>query len=179
MIRKFIKGVPGRGDEVKKVLMDLGGLIGIDYDWSCSQSIFWINGYGYVDACPLSDTRSDIITECFEELHLPEAEVIQHHSQIDEVITEFDWSRVHSVMDYLNWTWASCKGRVPEAEFMRERILKYLKEASACVSKSRKDYLMETGGFRIEVSVHDTQDLSRDVFLLSFVVESWRSLNDE
>lgn len=81
--------------------------------------------------------------------------------KVDEIVDNFDFERVHEVMESLNWGWAQSEGRVPEiAEmktFVRNLFLDLYKYESNQVS---------CGGFVAEKDEDDELELS-------FVVANW------
>lgn len=78
-------------------------------------------------------------------------------STADELISEFDFTEVQSVMRHLNWVWRD--GGVPTIEQMHEMV-RYL--VGCC--KDEEQITTGCGGF--EVTRY------KDYYKLSFVVES-------
>lgn len=100
------------------------------------------------------------------------------NKEIEYILEEFDFDKVHKVMTALNWTWArsnnitssKCEFHVPNhyelIESARERLQNALEQAFK--NESGRGF-SETGGFRGEAFVEE-----QNVYLvLSFILESW------
>lgn len=69
--RVFIKGIPGRGEEVIKILTDLvGGTVSLD--GSNKDCIYFLDHDGTIDFEYLGSEMARIIMDNYTELHLPE-----------------------------------------------------------------------------------------------------------
>lgn len=79
--------------------------------------------------------------------------------QIDEIMDNFDFERVHKTMVALHWPWGT-PGEVPEPYQIRKKAREMLREIV-----SSRFAASETGGFRAT--------LDGDVLGLAFIVESW------
>lgn len=104
----------------------------------------------------------------------------QFRDKVDEILLEFDFEKVHTVMKSLNWEWAYWVGRdceehlqgVPDEYALRRAAQKMLVDA---VEKG----FGSTGGFEVLCYVYDENpdnepdDFEHQVCLaLKFVVES-------
>ena len=96
----------------------------------------------------------------------------KHYDLILDCLDEFDFERVHEVMNFLDWKWADCS-EVPDVLALRRNCRTYLQEVIRCALE-RKDsggeYIMASGGFRYEAKLYP------DDFLwirMSFTIEDW------
>lgn len=72
---------------------------------------------------------------------------------IKEVLSSFDFEKVHKTMTFLNWTWYSKE--VPDLLKLKSKAQELLEEACGRCLESKKTsrdipYIIMTGGFRIE-----------------------------
>lgn len=72
---------------------------------------------------------------------------------VKEVISTFDFDKVHKVMTFLNWTWHFKE--VPDLHELKSKAQQLLEDAcKKCLGheKTSRDipYIIMTGGFRIE-----------------------------
>lgn len=65
---------------------------------------------------------------------------LSYKKQIEKIMDEFDFIRVHRCMKAMNWTWVD-KG-VPSIEHLKECARDLLKEC-----KKKRGYAVATGGF--------------------------------
>jgi hypothetical protein len=71
--------------------------------------------------------------------------------QIDEIMEEFDFKKVHSVMKYVDWRWVKdgdddFEMEIPNIERMKETARRLLEESA---EKDREEYAsIATGGFK-------------------------------
>lgn len=82
---------------------------------------------------------------------------------IDDILDEFDFSKVQAVMAALNWTWHDSNG-VPTLGQLRKKaryLMKY------CIGHST--FTTETGGFH----VHKETYSEKPYYSLKFVVTDW------
>lgn len=68
----FIRGVEGRGEEVKQVLINLGGCATRNYDYDVSDCLYYINHDEEIRCTEEASEMGYIITDNYTELHLPE-----------------------------------------------------------------------------------------------------------
>lgn len=80
--------------------------------------------------------------------------------QIKEIMTEFDFEKVHKVMKFLNWKWSEVG--VPSINMLKMTAKQLLSEVAL---SHNDDTWTETGGFRVEKRFNK--------LTLSFVLESW------
>ena len=96
----------------------------------------------------------------------------KHFDLIMDCLDEFDFERVHKVMEFLDWTWADA-AEVPDVLALRRNCRKYLQNV-VVGALERKDtggeYIEGCGGFRFEAKLYE------DGFLwlrMSFTIEDW------
>lgn len=68
----FIRGVKGRGDEVKQALINLGGKVINNYSYGDLDSLFFINHYGEIRYAAETSEIAKIIRDNYREIKLPE-----------------------------------------------------------------------------------------------------------
>ena len=102
---------------------------------------------------------------------------------LEDIIDNFDFDRVHNVMDYLRWQWATCGG-VPTIEELKEQAIRLLRDASELRLGDYKDthhklpIVYATGGF--EANAWCDKDKTQIIGLeLKFILTSWDSEIDE
>ena len=90
--------------------------------------------------------------------------------KINSILDNFDFEKMHKVMTFLNWRWATI-GEIPDIADLRVSARGLLKEAYNNLGKlPNADYFIQTGGFRAETfRLLD----GRIDFSLSFVVTDW------
>ena len=88
---------------------------------------------------------------------------------VDETMDEFDYNKVQSVMEDLNWYWASIGG-VPTVSDLKKRTRELLYEGIEYVLKHRSYYTASTGGFTINVEWDDDEFKIGEVNL-KFILE--------
>lgn len=86
-------------------------------------------------------------------------------ANIDEVMDNFNFQRVHEVMKFLNWTWAF-DPVPPSVDQIKEFLLNYLESAA----QEDGAYEVSCGGF----IVRKTADNNFDV---AFSISSWETLS--
>ena len=100
--------------------------------------------------------------------------------RIEDIMDEFDFDRVHRVMEFLNWTWADEFGGVcvPLKSEVRKRARALLNESA----KSKES--LSTGGFHVEFregTEHETKwvnlNLTFNVEFTSFDGEYYKQPN--
>jgi hypothetical protein len=69
---------------------------------------------------------------------------------IDKIIKDFDFNRVHEVMELLNWTWYP-QNKVPTISELKKTAEELLIYANTEFKKNGKFSNVETGGFIAEV----------------------------
>jgi hypothetical protein len=103
---------------------------------------------------------------------------------IDEIMEEFNFGKVESVMYHLNWRWAGEYNRTPNIDELRERAQELLESAA----KSRLgDYIDEhhelgiisaTGGFNATAWCNEAKTEITGL-KLEFIVADWDTFNEE
>lgn len=68
--RVFIKGVPGRGDEVKQALINLGGYVVRDYNYTVSDCLYYINHNEEIRCTEKTTEIGKIIMDNYKEIKL-------------------------------------------------------------------------------------------------------------
>lgn len=68
----YTKGVPGKGNEVIKMLINLGAINIVGYTGDNQQYLYFINHKGIVDYTQSNIEKGQIIMDNYTELHLPE-----------------------------------------------------------------------------------------------------------
>lgn len=63
-------------------------------------------------------------------------------AKIRDIMENFDFKKVHTIMEQLGWKWAGCRFGVPTMEELKDEAKRILTEA--CVAKTH----ISTGGFR-------------------------------
>lgn len=94
------------------------------------------------------------------------------YAQASDIMTRFDFDRVHTVMEALNWTWAFSPTGVPSTDELKSSAYELLCMAvDGYANQTNKDvgYYVSTGGFTAEVV---TYSQSKPNLQLSFCVES-------
>jgi hypothetical protein len=98
-----------------------------------------------------------------------EAKESDKHDPVEEIMHEFPFYRVETVMKALNWYWARSKG-VPDIVTIRNEARRLLEEASARLNVHR-EYQLGCGGFEVTGEVIEGHKL----LTLKFVVEGYSS----
>lgn len=88
---------------------------------------------------------------------------------IDYIMDNFNFSRVASVMSYLNWRWAHSDTGVPQEPELRRSARRYLDQVYDYGSAQSRKYTMATGGF---VYTYDPQ---HSEMTLVFELTGWSS----
>ncbi len=86
--------------------------------------------------------------------------------QVQEVLSSFDFGRVHRVMEHLDWTWASLD-RIPTPRELTVEAGRLLRELDG------KPGVLGSGGLRASYKEDGTLSLK---FILC---ESWSTINDD
>lgn len=84
-------------------------------------------------------------------------------SAIDEVMDCFEFGRVATCMEALEWRW--CGGRVPEEHEIRASARRQMKAAFGRFNRNPNINYSSTGGFEVRVDEHSVS--------LNFVVSDW------
>lgn len=70
--KAYIKGVPGRGDEVRQALIDLGGKVYHYFNYDVPGYLYFMNHHGEIKYTEESCDIGKIIMDNYRELHLKE-----------------------------------------------------------------------------------------------------------
>ena len=98
--------------------------------------------------------------------------MLDKEKAIAEIIEEFDFEKVKSVMDFLKWTWHSVNNEtgIPSTGKLVKEAEKLLNEAWDKALELREDYMVGTGGFKAVALYEDAEVCQID---LSFVLTDW------
>lgn len=89
----------------------------------------------------------------------------------EEMISEFDFEKVHKVMTLLDWTWVDSGKLPPTIERMKMTVRELFDQIYSSVNRDKRDHsVIATGGFQITY----TECKSYNMYELEFVVENWR-----
>lgn len=91
---------------------------------------------------------------------------------IDEVMDNFDFSKVAKVMKATDWVWVTTQYEVPEESEIRKRVRELLNVAYDGAIRKEEDYLIGTGGFEA------TYALDCKLLSLKFILSSWEAGGD-
>jgi hypothetical protein len=106
----------------------------------------------------------------------------KHHDMVNEIIANFDFERVNSVMTFLDWTWATCKNKVPSIRELKEAGEEHLYTAIEQVMSPNNTHgpdvawISASGGLHARAWKDDKGQL--DKIELQFIIEEWESDND-
>lgn len=95
-----------------------------------------------------------------------ELEQYKRADLVDEVLCNFNFFRVQSAMEALDWRWARCNG-VPDIMTMRAVCDVLLKRAYDEVRAGAPEYEIASGGFHVYATTKQDGDIA---FNLEFVV---------
>lgn len=79
---------------------------------------------------------------------------------IEEVIENFDFVKVHKVMESLNWTWVN-KNKIPSIKKMK----KHVRELYEDCKKNKLD-CCSSGGFEVSIWKEDGEEIINVKFIL-------------
>lgn len=89
-----------------------------------------------------------------------------------EVLDNFDFEKVHRVMEFLNWTWSTKKKKekIPSIKKMKKHAERLIEDAIKGLKKHGADqYSIATGGFEA-YAFYGEEGLE---VVLRFIVEEW------
>jgi len=97
--------------------------------------------------------------------------MLDKEKAINEIIEEFDFEKVKSVMEYLKWTWDSVNNEtgIPSTGKLVKRAESLLNEAWDKSLEYKEDYMVSTGGFKAQ-AYYDNELFRID---LTFELSSW------
>jgi hypothetical protein len=87
----------------------------------------------------------------------------------DEIMDEFDFGKVRSVMEFLDWQWGGAEDGVPTQAEMRKWVRDLMAQAYEYATKSGRNYWISSGGFVVKYDVMD------DAFDVYFKLEGWNT----
>ena len=96
-------------------------------------------------------------------------------NKIDDIMENFDFERVHKVMDVIGWRWVFALNGIPSVEELKKTAKTLL--VSACKEKTT----VSTGGFKAiyeESSKWDDDDDKDPYVGLEFILEEWEGFDD-
>ena len=100
---------------------------------------------------------------------------------IKEIIEEFDFERVKSVMDFLNWKWRrNDESKVPTVDELKEEVKRLAKIACSSAIEHRSTvepgyvgpYTVGCGGFEVKAYLEDN-DCKVEGLIVNFILEEW------
>lgn len=128
----FIQGNPERGDEVIKTLEKLGGKNIYYLSGAKNNAYYYINPTGAIDiTCSVEDTLCPFIKEFYREIKLPKKwkpEYKERYYYISSIGTVMDNIWFNPDGDTLLYEFGNCFKTKDEAEAMRDKIKKILKQ---------------------------------------------------
>lgn len=87
----------------------------------------------------------------------------------DTIMDEFDFEKVHKVMEFLGWEWFGAESGVPTTGEMRRCVRDLMFRAYEYATKSGRDHYITTGGFCV------SYDNGGDAFEVSFKLAEWNT----
>ena len=98
--------------------------------------------------------------------------------EIDEVIKEFNFEKVHKTMQVLDWQWyhpGEDGTKVPTLDEIKKRGKELLQEAAESAAMSKGEYVIGTGGFRAEAQYYPKKEDEKSFLWirLAFILEDW------
>lgn len=97
---------------------------------------------------------------------------------IENIIENFDFDKVHKVMTFLNWGWATVEeGGIPSIGKLIIHSQKYLSDVFDMCTRTKKDYYTGTGGFFVEAQYNNEENCC-DYLKLRFELDSWDSYDE-
>lgn len=114
----------------------------IDCPWFKKECKF-VSNYGW--AVPEKYLLKDIDRKNF------------YRSKLEELLTEFDFEKVHEIMELLDWTWVGVTG-IPEREDMIS-VIKGLYNSIENAILSSKESFAATGGFKLTFSPDEDDEI--------------------
>jgi hypothetical protein len=95
---------------------------------------------------------------------------------IEDVMDWFDFNKVKTVMNSLNWKWATDDGgmAVPEIVEMRKNVRKYMRELYAKFKNEKEvSAFTGSGGFMVYYDKSEDENGPWDRFNVVFELTSW------
>ena len=95
--------------------------------------------------------------------------LIYEHNQCEEIIENFNWDKVHKVMQHLNWEWGF-NPKVPTLDEVKDKARELLK---VCFDRCETDSKYTTGTGGLEATVISENGLKTAE--LKFVLTEWET----
>lgn len=147
-----------------KIIEDKTAISKIQVCPQCGSSWELENGEEKLNVCPC----------CFNHLHEDNthSKLSNKDRIIQDIMENFDFGKVHKVMEFLDWTWWF--NGVPSVDDLKDQAHSLLDEAW------EKQQCVATGGFRVAYE-RPNHDGESPYLCLSFELDSWGSWieNDE
>jgi len=91
---------------------------------------------------------------------------------LDEIMENFDFKKVHNVMEFLDWKWASSTtaDAVPSIDEIKDEAARLLWD----VVNDPENEVIATGGLRV---TKDFSDYRHPFISLEFVLEEWDAVS--
>lgn len=104
--------------------------------------------------------------------------MINKEKAINNIIENFNWEKVHWVMDALGWTWATTQNEVPSIGALLGCAMNLLHDAYDSALVEKTTYIKATGGFRATAFVDEE---TKEIYELRLVFEltSWESYGED
>lgn len=89
--------------------------------------------------------------------------------KIESILENFDFQKIHKVMEFLNWTWFGSGKEVPSTYKLIKRTEEYLNECYDYSLKNKEDYGVASGGMYV-TSFYEEGEVELSA---KFVITSW------
>ena len=89
------------------------------------------------------------------------------HIHIDEVMYEFDFSKVQKTREFLGWEWAGAEEGVPREAELRKKVRGLMNTCYERALTFEEDWSTATGGFTVKYYFED------DFFDVDFCLTHW------
>ena len=93
--------------------------------------------------------------------------------KIQDILEDFNFQKVHDVMEQLDWKWAMTKYGVPTLDELKSEAKRLL--IDACVEHT----CVATGGFRAVYEAGETPDDPETYIALEFIIEECEGFVDD
>jgi hypothetical protein len=134
-----------------------------------------INSFG----CILKDIRDELKSQNAGDkiqtvVRTKESELtFTERMKIQDILEDFNFQKVHDVMEQLDWKWAMTKYGVPTLDELKSEAKRLL--IDACVEKT----CVATGGFRAVYEAGETPDDPETYIALEFIIEECEGFVDD
>lgn len=93
---------------------------------------------------------------------------------IDEVMTWFDFQKVHQIMVHMDWKWVGTENKVPEIIEMKQLVCEYMEKLYNNYSKCERCCISTgSGGFDIRYTKGIDNGKPFDSFAVAFNLTYW------